>query len=78
LKRITKERAGWVLDLIANQDAKSMVSAWRGVMAFDRRRRLTEIKCPTLVVAAANDMAVPLHHAKMLHEEYHPKCGGGP
>jgi pimeloyl-ACP methyl ester carboxylesterase len=68
LKRVTKERAGWVLDLIANQDAKSMVSAWRGAMAFDSRRRLTEIKCPTLVVAASNDMAVPLHHAKMLHD----------
>ena len=68
LKRTTKQRDGWVLDLIANQDAKSMVSAWRGAMAFDSRRRLTEIKCPTLIVAASNDMAVPLHHAKMLHE----------
>lgn len=37
-------------------------------MAFDSRRRLAEITCPTLVVAAANDDAVPFHHAKMLHE----------
>ena len=37
-------------------------------MAFDSRRRLTEIKCSTLVVAAANDEAIPIHHAKMLHE----------
>jgi len=35
-------------------------------MAFDSRPRLAEIKCPTLVVAASNDQAVPLHHAKML------------
>ena len=37
-------------------------------MAFDSRRRLADITCPTLVVAAANDDAVPLHHAKMLHD----------
>jgi 3-oxoadipate enol-lactonase len=45
-----------------------MVSAWRAAMAFDSRRRLADITCPTLVVAAANDDAVPLHHAKMLHD----------
>jgi pimeloyl-ACP methyl ester carboxylesterase len=26
------------------------------------------IACPTLVVAASKDQAVPMHHAKMLHE----------
>jgi 3-oxoadipate enol-lactonase len=36
-------------------------------MAFDSRRRLAEIRCPTLVVAGSNDQAVPMHHAKMLH-----------
>ncbi len=35
--------------------------------SFDSRRRLAEIACPTLVVAAANDQAVPIHHANMLH-----------
>ena len=45
-----------------------MVSAWRDTMAFDSRRRLAEITCPTLVVAASNDQAVPIHHAKMLHD----------
>ncbi len=44
-----------------------MASAWRDAMAFDSRRRLAEIACPTLVVAAANDQAVPIHHAIMLH-----------
>jgi hypothetical protein len=34
-------------------------------MTFDSRRRLLEIKSPTHVVAA-NDAAVPIHHAKML------------
>lgn len=68
LKKVTKERAAWVVDLIAGQDRALMVSAWRETMAFDSRRRLAEIKCPTLVVAAADDDAVPLHHAKMLHD----------
>ena len=68
LKELGQERADWVVGLIADQDRRLMVSAWRAAMAFDSRRRLAEIKCPTLIVAAANDEAVPLHHAKMLHD----------
>ncbi len=68
LRQVGKERADWVLDLIANQDGGLMVSAWRAAMAFDSRRRLAEITHPTLVVAASNDAAVPFHHAKMLHD----------
>jgi pimeloyl-ACP methyl ester carboxylesterase len=37
-------------------------------MAFDGRRQLAEIKCPTLIIAGAKDDAVPMHHAKMLNE----------
>ena len=44
-----------------------MLSAWREAMVFDGRRRLAEIRCPTLVIAGSNDQAVPIHHAKMLH-----------
>ena len=44
-----------------------MMSAWRETMAFDSRRWLAEIACPTLV-AASDDRAVPIHHAKMLHD----------
>jgi pimeloyl-ACP methyl ester carboxylesterase len=68
LKQLGKERADWVVSLIASQDRKLMVSVWMAAMAFDSRRRLAEIKCPTLVVAASSDEAVPLHHAKMLHD----------
>ncbi|MDI1431808.1 alpha/beta fold hydrolase [Polyangium sorediatum] len=68
LKQLAKERADWVVGLMANQDDKLMVSAWREAMAFDSRRRLAQIRCPTLVVAASNDDAVPFHHAKMLHD----------
>jgi pimeloyl-ACP methyl ester carboxylesterase len=37
-------------------------------MAFDSRRRLAKVACPTLVVAASRDRAVPIHHARMLHD----------
>lgn len=68
LKQVSKERADWIINLIAKQDSKLMVSAWREVMTFDSRQRLSEIKCPTLIVAGSDDEAVPMHHAKMLHE----------
>ena len=45
-----------------------MIAAWRAAMAFDSRPRLGEIRCPTLVLAGAADTAVPMHHARQLHE----------
>jgi len=68
LKQVGRERAGWVESLIADQTRELMVSAWKAAMAFDSRRRLAEITCPTLIVAGSNDEAVPLHHARMLHD----------
>ena len=68
LKQVDHRRADWVIGLIADQDRKAMVGAWKDAMAFDSRRHLAGIQCPTLVVAASNDQAVPLHHARMLHQ----------
>jgi 3-oxoadipate enol-lactonase len=68
LKQLSKERANWVVGIIADQDLKLMMSAWKETMAFDSRTRLAEIKCPTLIIAASNDVAVPFHHAEMLHK----------
>lgn len=67
LSQVSRERADWVVDLIAQQDRQLMVTAWRESMAFDSRPRLAAIQCPTLIVAGADDQAVPLHHARMLH-----------
>jgi len=67
-KELDKDRAEWLVNLMANQDRTLMVAAWKETMAFDSRRRLAEIACPTLVVAGADDRAVPLHHARMLHD----------
>jgi 3-oxoadipate enol-lactonase len=68
MKQLDKERADWLIGLLAKQDTELMVAAWRETMAFDSRRRLTEIRCPTLIVAGSNDEAVPIHHARMLHD----------
>jgi 3-oxoadipate enol-lactonase len=68
LKRVEKRRADWVVGLIADQDPALMISAWNEAMAFDSRRRLNEIGCPTLIVAGSSDKAVPMHHARMLHD----------
>ena len=66
-KELTKERSDWLIALMANQNRDLMLLAWNETMAFDSRHRLSEIRCPTLVVAGSNDRAVPLHHAQMLH-----------
>jgi pimeloyl-ACP methyl ester carboxylesterase len=68
LKRVPPDRARWVGDLIADQNRDLMIAAWKAGMAFDSRRRLSEIRCPTLIVAGSDDTAVPAHHAQMLHE----------
>jgi len=72
LKQIPKEQSVWVANLILSTwgkaDPTSIVQAWKEAMAFDSRNRLHEIKCPTLVIAGSDDNAVPMHHAKMLHE----------
>lgn len=67
LKQVPKARADWVIDIIADQDRDLMITAWREAMAFDSRSRLAEIHCPTLIITGADDEAVPLHHAEMLH-----------
>ena len=67
-KHLSKERADWLAGIMANQNQEVMVRVWREAMAFDSRHRLREIGCPTLVIAGSNDNAVPVHHAKMLHD----------
>ena len=67
-KELGKDGAEWLVGLMADRDRRLMVAAWKETMAFDSRRRLAEIACPTLVVAGAQDRAVPMHHARMLHE----------
>jgi 3-oxoadipate enol-lactonase len=68
MRQMPPERAKGIVDMIANQDRDVMISTWKEAMAFDSRPRLKEINCPTLIIAGANDNAVPMHHPAMLHE----------
>ena len=65
---LDQERADWLARLMTNQNQNLMLTAWKETMEFDSRKRLSEIRCPTLIVAGANDQGVPIHHAKMLHD----------
>jgi pimeloyl-ACP methyl ester carboxylesterase len=67
-KELGRQRGDWLAAIIASQDRTLMLSAWKEMLAFDSRSCLAEIQCPTLVIAGANDNAVPMHHAKMLHD----------
>jgi pimeloyl-ACP methyl ester carboxylesterase len=68
LKNLPSERARQVAAVIAGQDRKLMIIAWKEVMKFDSREHLREISCPVLIVAGTNDEAAPLHHSETLHK----------
>jgi pimeloyl-ACP methyl ester carboxylesterase len=68
LKQVAKDRADWVTGMIGSQDERLMIEAWKAAIAFDSRSRLSEIKCPTLIIAGSADKGIPLHHAHMLHD----------
>jgi pimeloyl-ACP methyl ester carboxylesterase len=67
-RELGQERIAWLARLMADQDRGRMVAAWTEAMAFDSRARLSDIGCPTLIVAGSDDRAVPMRHARMLHD----------
>jgi len=56
----------WLQEIMAVNDKARMVAAVEAMKAFDGRLWLHQITCPTLVIAGAEDTAVPSHHAQML------------
>ena len=67
-KKLSKETADRIINLIAANDKKRVILFWKELLAFDSRKRLSEIRCPTLIIAGAKDGGVPIHHARMLHD----------
>jgi pimeloyl-ACP methyl ester carboxylesterase len=63
---LTREQAQWMQSLMAQNRAAAMRKAARGLVTFDSRPWLKEIKAPTLVIAGTHDDAVPRHHFDML------------
>jgi 3-oxoadipate enol-lactonase len=67
-KPLTKEQAAFVGGLIAETPRAAGAALAKAAMAFDGRPWLADIAVPTLVVAGAEDSAVPARHARMLAE----------
>jgi 3-oxoadipate enol-lactonase len=63
---LTREQAQWMQSLMAQNRAAPMRGAARGLVTFDSRPWLKEIKVPTLVIAGTHDDGVPRHHFDML------------
>jgi pimeloyl-ACP methyl ester carboxylesterase len=51
-----------VQSILAANRSEAMRGAARGMIAFDSRPWLSEIKAPTLVVGGTHDTGVPRHH----------------
>jgi len=64
--RLPPGSAWWLEGLLTANDTGRMVAAVEAMKAFDSRPWLQQITCPTLVIAGAEDRAVPLAHAQML------------
>ena len=63
---LTPDQAKLLETMIVSNEKLRMLEATKAMLSFDSRARLGDIRCPTLIVAGANDTAVPLHHAHML------------
>jgi 3-oxoadipate enol-lactonase len=59
---LTGEQADWVQSILAANRAPAMRGAVRGMITFDSRPWLNEIRAPTLVVGGTHDTGVPRHH----------------
>jgi 3-oxoadipate enol-lactonase len=63
---LTPAQAEWMREVMANNNMRALHGALRGLVTFDSRRWLNELEVPTLVVAGADDRAVPRHHYETL------------
>jgi Putative DNA-binding domain len=59
---LTTEQAAWLQSILAANRAQAMRGAFRGLITFDSRPWLNEIRMPTLVVGGTHDVGVPQHH----------------
>jgi 3-oxoadipate enol-lactonase len=64
--RLPPETTAWLQGILAANDKARMVAAVEAMKAFDSRPWLQQIAAPTLVIAGAEDTAVPFAHARML------------
>jgi 3-oxoadipate enol-lactonase len=59
---LTRAQAEWMQSMMASNRSAAMRGAARGLVTFDSRPWLNEIRVPTLVIAGSHDTGVPRHH----------------
>jgi pimeloyl-ACP methyl ester carboxylesterase len=60
--RMTEAQAAWLRRIMGENRSGPMRGAARGLVTFDSRPWLGELRAPTLVIGGADDTAVPRHH----------------
>ncbi len=65
---LSQKTVHWYKQLIHRMDKETLLKLFRNLFAFDSRRKLGEIKMPTLVIGAKDDLMVPIHHSEFLHK----------
>ena len=63
---MTAQKTAWLRAITVANGRKEMRAAVKGLLNFDSRLWLKDILVPTLVIAGANDVAVPAHHFEAL------------
>jgi 3-oxoadipate enol-lactonase len=63
---LTAEQAEHLRAMIAANGKAQALASIHALQTFDSRGWLRELRCPTLIIAGAQDRAVPLHHAYLL------------
>jgi pimeloyl-ACP methyl ester carboxylesterase len=72
---LTEQQADWLRALMATNHSDPMRGAVRGMITFDSRPWLKEIRAATLVVGGTHDSAVPRHHFDRLVNGIPEACG---
>lgn len=65
---MNRKQKAWMAGVIAGCPRDKASALFEAAMAFDARPLLGGVSVPTLVVAAADDKAVPARHTNMLRE----------
>jgi pimeloyl-ACP methyl ester carboxylesterase len=68
LPELQLDQAEHLREMIAANDQAQALASIKALNDFDSREWLRELTCPTLILAGADDSAVPIHHAHLPHQ----------
>lgn len=62
------ETLRWYKQQIRKVDKETLLKLFKQIFAFDGRAKIRNIKCPTLIMGAKQDLITPFHHSEYLHQ----------